>query len=79
MGGHVKNPGYREVVGGRTGHLEAVEVIYDKNKVSYEMLAKTFLRYTTQPKKMDKVQILAHNISLQSLLVVKMKKTLLKN
>ena len=42
MGGHVKNPGYREVVGGRTGHLEAVEVIYDKNKVSYEMLAKTF-------------------------------------
>ena len=43
MGGHIlKIQVIGEVVGGRTGHLEAVEVIYDKNKVSYEMLPKLF-------------------------------------
>jgi peptide methionine sulfoxide reductase msrA/msrB len=42
MGGHVKNPGYYEVVSGRTGHLEAVEVIYDKSQISYEKVARTF-------------------------------------
>ncbi len=42
MGGHVKNPAYKEVVRKKTGHLETVEVIYDPSKVSYETLAKTF-------------------------------------
>jgi len=42
MGGHVKNPSYYDVVRSNTGHLEAVEVIYDKNKISYEEIAKTF-------------------------------------
>ncbi len=42
MGGHVKNPGYYEVVAGKTGHLEAVEVIYDKSKISFEKIARTF-------------------------------------
>jgi peptide methionine sulfoxide reductase msrA/msrB len=42
MGGHVKNPSYYEVVRSNTGHLEAVEVIYDKSKISYEQIAKTF-------------------------------------
>jgi peptide methionine sulfoxide reductase msrA/msrB len=42
MGGHVKNPSYYEVVAGNTGHLEAVEVVYDKSKISYEKIARTF-------------------------------------
>ena len=42
MGGHVKNPSYYEVVRSDTGHLETVEVIYDKSKISYEQIAKTF-------------------------------------
>ena len=42
MGGHVKNPGYYEVVSGKTGHLEAVEVVYDSSKISYKKIAKTF-------------------------------------
>jgi len=42
MGGHVKNPGYYEVVSGSTGHLEAVEVIYDSSKISFKKIAKTF-------------------------------------
>jgi peptide methionine sulfoxide reductase msrA/msrB len=42
MGGHIKNPSYYEVVRSNTGHLETVEVVYDKNKISYEKIAKTF-------------------------------------
>lgn len=42
MGGFVKNPSYYEVVRSNTGHLEAVEVIYDENKISYEEIARTF-------------------------------------
>ncbi|WP_321779542.1 bifunctional methionine sulfoxide reductase B/A protein [Sulfurimonas sp.] len=42
MGGHVKNPGYYEVVAGKTGHLEAVEVVYDKSQISFEKIARTF-------------------------------------
>jgi peptide methionine sulfoxide reductase msrA/msrB len=43
MGGHIKNPSYREVCTGNTGHAEAVKVIYDPDKTSYETLLKLFL------------------------------------
>ena len=42
MGGTTKNPTYMQVVNGNTGHLEAVQVIYDPAKVSYETLLWTF-------------------------------------
>ena len=42
MGGTTKNPTYTQVVSGNTGHLEAVLVIYDPAKVSYETLLWTF-------------------------------------
>lgn len=42
MGGHVKNPTYYDVVRKNTGHLEVVKVVYDKNIISYEELAKVF-------------------------------------
>ncbi|MFH2012906.1 MAG: bifunctional methionine sulfoxide reductase B/A protein [Pseudomonadota bacterium] len=42
MGGKVKNPAYKDVSRGDTGHLEAVEVTYDPKEVSYEDLAKFF-------------------------------------
>lgn len=42
-GGSVKNPSYKEVSTGRTGHAEAVKVIYDPAKTTYEKLLKLFL------------------------------------
>jgi len=42
MGGDVKDPSYQDVLRGTTGHLEAVEVTYDPEKVSYEDLARYF-------------------------------------
>jgi peptide methionine sulfoxide reductase msrA/msrB len=42
MGGTTKNPTYLQVVEGNTGHLEAVQVVYDPAKVSYETLLWTF-------------------------------------
>ena len=44
MGGTVANPTYAQVSGGGTGHAEAVEVIYDPQKVSYRELLKVFWR-----------------------------------
>jgi peptide methionine sulfoxide reductase msrA/msrB len=42
MGGTTKNPSYLQVVEGNTGHLEAVQVIYEPSAVSYETLLWTF-------------------------------------
>ena len=37
-GGNIKNPAYREVCSGRTGHAEAVEITYDENIISFTTL-----------------------------------------
>lgn len=42
MGGELANPRYKEVITGRTGHVETVEVIYDPRLVSYKDLAVLF-------------------------------------
>ena len=41
-GGHTANPTYEETCSGLTGHTEAVQVVYDPAKVSYETLLKAF-------------------------------------
>lgn len=42
MGGHTKNPNYREVCSGASGHIETVEVLYRADQTDFETLAKAF-------------------------------------
>lgn len=41
-GGSVKNPSYREVCAGTTGHAEVCRIVYDKTKVSFDELLEVF-------------------------------------
>ena len=41
-GGSVKDPSYEQVSSGETGHAEAVEIVYDPAKVTYEQLLDVF-------------------------------------
>lgn len=41
-GGHTDNPTYDDVATGKTGHYEAVQVIYDPDKISYDKLLETY-------------------------------------
>ncbi len=43
-GGHVRNPSYREVTTGNTGHAEVVRVAFDPEEVSYLQLLEIFFR-----------------------------------
>ena len=42
IGGQKENPTYKEVSAGGTGHAEAVQVVYDPTKISYEELLDVF-------------------------------------
>lgn len=41
-GGHKKNPTYKEVSAGGTGHTESVHIIYDPAKITYTRLLEVF-------------------------------------
>ncbi len=41
-GGYTKNPTYREVCTGRTGHAEVVRVVFDPARIAYEALLAAF-------------------------------------
>ena len=52
-GGSVANPSYEQVSGKHTGHAEAVEIVFDPRKVSYEKLVEHFWR-TIDPTTKDR-------------------------
>ncbi len=41
-GGFIKNPAYREVCTGDTGHAEVIHIVYNPAKISYEFLLEVF-------------------------------------
>jgi len=41
-GGHVRNPSYREVCTGTTGHAEAVQITFDPAQITYRELLEVF-------------------------------------
>ncbi len=42
MGGHKPNPSYQDVCGGRTGHAEVVQVVFDADAISYRDILDVF-------------------------------------
>ncbi|VAW67753.1 Peptide-methionine (S)-S-oxide reductase MsrA [hydrothermal vent metagenome] len=44
-GGHTKNPTYKKVSAGRSGHLEVVKVTYNPNVISYTEILDYFWRH----------------------------------
>lgn len=43
-GGHTDNPSYEQVLTHTTGHAEAVCIVFDPTKITYETLLKQFIR-----------------------------------
>lgn len=43
-GGNVENPRYEQVTRGGTGHVEATQIIFDPERISYEQILHLFMR-----------------------------------
>lgn len=52
-GGHIKNPAYREVCNGVTGHAEVIQITFDPSIISYEELLEVFW-HTHNPTTLNK-------------------------
>ncbi len=44
-GGHIKNPTYKQVSAGGSGHIEVVKVTYDAHKINYSQILDYFWRH----------------------------------
>lgn len=44
-GGHLKDPGYKQVSSGKSGHIEAVKISFDSKKISYPEILDYFWRH----------------------------------
>ena len=43
-GGHLKNPTYKQVCSGETGHAESVQIQYEPDKISFDELLEVFFQ-----------------------------------
>lgn len=41
-GGHTKNPTYKEICTGKTGHAEVAQIFFNNNKISYNQILNIF-------------------------------------
>lgn len=53
MGGHLKNPTYRQVCDGTTGHAEVAQITFDPSVVTFEEILEVFW-YTHDPTTLNK-------------------------
>jgi peptide-methionine (S)-S-oxide reductase len=53
-GGSAKNPDYETVSGGRSGHAESVQIVYDPSKVSYGELLRVFFSVALDPTEVNR-------------------------
>ena len=53
-GGRTKNPSYKEICTGETGHAEVIRIEYDPAKVSYGQLLKVFFAVAHDPTQKDR-------------------------
>ncbi|CAN5315259.1 peptide-methionine (S)-S-oxide reductase MsrA [soil metagenome] len=53
-GGTVTTPSYEQVTSGRTGHAEAVRVVYDPSQVSYGQLLQIFFAVVHDPTQLNR-------------------------
>jgi peptide-methionine (S)-S-oxide reductase len=53
-GGAADAANYKAVCGGRTGHAEAIRIVYDPNKLSYGQLLKVFFAVAHDPTQKDR-------------------------
>lgn len=61
-GGYTPNPTYHEVCSGRTGHTEAVRVVFDPTIICYKQLLQVFWENHDPRKGCVRGGMLAHNI-----------------
>lgn len=53
-GGNTDNPTYDQVITGKTGHAEAVQIWYDPDRISYRDLIVWFLEHAHDPTQLDR-------------------------
>jgi len=54
MGGNLDNPRYEDIITGKTGHAEVIEITYDPKKATYEMLVEFFLTKAHDPTQLNR-------------------------
>ena len=54
MGGHTENPTYQDITTGKTGHAEVIEITFDPEQVSKEMLFEYFLVKAHDPTQLNR-------------------------
>lgn len=52
--GELDNPTYKDITTGKTGHVEAIEVVYDPDKISYEDIVLYFLTKAHDPTQLNR-------------------------